>query len=122
MLIRQPPSGPVVALQTSVAEFDNGDATNPDIIDWSKGPAQKIRLVNNAVLNMYTGLTPGQTAWLQLKVRQDGVGNRVPTLQGVLVPGGTPLTFSTAAGANDILSLYYDGAVLYGTIAGLAFS
>jgi hypothetical protein len=122
MQIRQAPSGPIVALPTSVAEFDNGDATNPDAIDWSKGPAQKIRLVNNAALNLYIGLTANQPTWLQLKVKQDGTGSRIPTLPGVLVPGGTPLTFSTAAGATDILSLYYDGALLYATIGGLAFA
>lgn len=122
MKIRQAPSGPVVALPGNVPEYQNGNSgAGQAFVDWSRGPAQKIVLTGNATLQLYRGLTAGEPTWLQLKVQQDGTGSRVPTLQAVFTPGGTPLTFSTAPGSTDILSLYYDGAALYGTMAGLAF-
>lgn len=122
MKIRQSPSGSVVALPGNVPEYANGNSGAGTVfIDWSRGPAQKIILTGNATLQLYRGLTAGEPVWVQLTLQQDATGSRVPSLPAVLTPGGTPLTLSTAPGAIDVISLYYDGTVLKGAIAGLAF-
>ncbi len=122
MIPRQPPSGPNINLPGSPPEFDNGNSGAGQVpVDWKKGGAQKITLTGNCTLQLYVGLTPGEPTWVQLKLQQDATGSRVPTFQAVLTPGGTGLTLSTAPGSTDLVSLYYDGALLFATLAGLAF-
>ncbi len=122
MKIRQASSGPVVALPGAPPELDNGNSGSGQVfVDWSKGPTQKVTLTGNCTLQLYRGLTPGEPTWVQLKLQQDPTGGRVPTFQAVLTAGGTGLTISTAPGSTDLISLYYDGQLLYGTVSGLAF-
>jgi hypothetical protein len=115
-------SGPKIALPGALKQFANGNSGAGQVtIDWSKGPAQEIILTGNCNFNLYTGLTPGEPTWVQLRVRQDATGGRVPTFSALLTPGGTGLTLSTGALALDIISFYYDGTLLCGTVAGLDF-
>lgn len=122
MKIRLSPTGSFVTLPTSAPEFDNGNSgAGTKAINWALGPAQRLRLTGNAALSLYTGLTSREPTWVQLALVQDAVGSRVPTLPGVLTPAGAALTFSTAALAVDLVSLYFDGSLLYASIAGLRF-
>jgi len=119
MLLRQSPSGPNVSLPSLPGEFANTNVGAVASIDWRKGPAQSLGIT--ATCNVSSvGLPAGESTWLQLKVVQLPAGGFVPTFVGAKTPGG-PLTFSAAAGAIDIVSLYWDGVTLYATTAGLAF-
>ena len=57
-----------------------------------------------------------------LKIIQDGSGSRTITWPATVKwPNGTGPTLSTAAGAVDIVTLYYDGTNYY-SVASLTFS
>lgn len=90
-------------------EHDNGTASSNTDIDWSNGNNQKITLGASITLT-FSNMGVGHK---QLKVIQDSTGSRTLTLPSGLWPGGTSGTFSTAADAVDILSIYYDGSSYY---------
>lgn len=121
MLIRQSPSGPSIKLPSFAAVADNVNVGAVATVDFSKGPAQRLTLTASANVTV-TGLPAGQPTWWQLKVVQGGGGGFTPTFVGAKTPGGTPLTLSSAAGAQDIVSGYWDGAVNYVAVSGLAFA
>jgi hypothetical protein len=123
MKIRQSANGAFVALPGYPPEYDNlNSGAGTKVIDWSRGGAQRLILNGNAALNLYSGLTTNEPTWMQLKVKQDSVGSRVPTLPGVLTANaGAALVFSTAPFAVDLLSLYFDGSLISGTLSGLRF-
>lgn len=92
-----------------VSEYDNGTVTAAATIDWVNGGNQVITLGASITLT-FSNMGVGHK---QLKVIQDATGGRIPTLPAGKWPGGTAGSFSTAAGAEDILSIYYDGASYY---------
>ncbi len=97
------------------AEFDNGNSGAADTIDWRQGNKQLTTLTDNTTL---TFTAPGGAASLILRIVQDGTGSRTITWPGnVRWPGGTAPTLSTAAGAIDIVGIYYDGTNYYGDIS-----
>jgi len=91
------------------SEYDNGVVSANATIDWANGNDQKITLGASITLT-FSNMGVGHK---QLKVIQDATGGRIPTLPAGKWPGGTAGSFSTAAGAEDILSVYYDGASYY---------
>jgi hypothetical protein len=121
MLLRQPPSGPSVTNPTFAIPPANVNVSTAALIDVNKGPAQDLTLTANANV-LLDHLPDGQTAWYQVFVIQGGAGSFVPTFVGAKTPGGTPLTFSTAPGSVDVVSLCWYRNVLYATIGGLAFA
>lgn len=84
-----------------------------------------------ASLIVVDGLLPGRAQWLQflftqgLNPKNVKIVYNTPTVLQVpaLVPGGTDgtLILTPTAAARDIVSAYWDGAVLYALVAGKDF-
>ncbi|HEY2405587.1 MAG TPA: hypothetical protein VGI10_06280 [Polyangiaceae bacterium] len=120
MLLRQPPSGPIVRLPSFAEEVANLNVLGVASIDWSLSPAQVLGITANCNVSSLN-LPPGPT-WLQLRVVQGPGGGFTPTFVGAKTPGGTPLALSAAPGSIDILSLFSNGTDLFVSVAGLAYS
>ena len=75
-------------------------------IDWKTSNKQTITLFENTT---FTFINPSQPCNLVLRIIQDATGGRTVTLPTIKTAGGAGLTFSTAANAEDILMLYFDG-------------
>ena len=67
----------------------------------------------------FTPPTSGDTT-IKLKLVQDATGNRVPTWPSNINWAGGEPTWSTAANAVDIATIYYDGTEYWG-MAGIGF-
>jgi hypothetical protein len=80
-----------------------------------------LTLTGNAVVTL-TNLIAGRAQWFQLKVIQGGAGSFTLSIVGARTPGGLGLTLSTAVGAQDLLSGYWDGTNVYIQVAGLGFA
>ncbi len=121
--LRISPSGPVAENFAYGPLVDNGlsAALGPTTIDWSSSYAQKVTLNANTALALYHGWASGKVARGVLFVHA-GAGGFTPTLPAILTPGGTPLAFSTAAGALNIVDLLFNGSQLSATLRGAAFS
>jgi len=90
---------------------------NPLVTDATLGNAFQTTATANFVFQNPTGLVSGGTyLW---EITQDGVGSRLISSYGSLFtfPGGTPGVLSTAAGAVDLLTAYYDGTKLRCTLS-----
>lgn len=95
------------------SESDAGNSGASITIDF--GVAHKRKVTLNAATPAITLQFPGVGNY-QLKVFQDATGNRVPSFLvsgGVVYKAGGALSFSTAANARDILSVYFDGTDIY---------
>lgn len=100
-------------------EFDNGNSSTADTIDWGNGNFHKSTLTANCT---YTFTAPPLKGRMQLKVVQDATGSRTVTWPATVKwPGGTAPTLSTAASAIDIITFYWDGTSYYG-VDSLNFS
>ena len=102
-------------------EVDNGNSSTADTIDWGAGNKQRSTLTDNCT---FTFTAPAGVTNVILKLIQDGTGSRTvtwPSSTTVKWAGGTAPTLSTAAGAIDIVSFYFDGTNYFGQ-AGLAFA
>lgn len=121
MLIRLAPTGPDVALPSFPHVAASVNDGNLAIIDWSKGNQQQLVIDANCSIRS-DGLPSGENASLELMIVQGGAGSKVPFFLNCFTPGGTPLTFSTAAGARDIVKLSWDGHFLYAFPPFLNFS
>lgn len=91
------------------SEYDNGSVSSDTTIDWSQGNVQVITLAADITLS-FSNMGVGHK---QLRVVQDSTGGRTPTLPSGKWPGGSAGSFSTGAGAVDILSIFYDGSSYY---------
>lgn len=111
---RRAPSGPTLELVTAPAQYANGNSNAAIALDWNRGPSQTVTLNSpTPVIDLVTSLPRGESARMTLRVQQDGTGNRVPTFTPhVYTAGGTPLVFSTAPSAYDLVDLYWDGQLL----------
>ncbi len=81
------------------------------------GPNQCITITGAVTLTLATPTHPGKATF---KLGQDGSGH-VYSITGCKWPGGTAITYSTAASAIDIVSVFYDGTNFY-CMGGAAFS
>lgn len=94
-------------------ETDNGNSSTADTIDWTLSNKQKSTLTGNCT---FTFTAPPGPCNLILKLVQDATGSRTATWPAsVKWSGGVPPTLTTTASRADIISLYYDGTVYYGT-------
>jgi hypothetical protein len=84
---------------------------SPDISD---GNVQKMQLTGNLVINGFTTASAGQS--LTLILEQDATGGRTFETTTIKFAGGTA-DLSTAATSIDIMTIYYDGANYYGSLA-----
>ena len=98
---------------------DLGNVTGTISWDAQSGNVASLTATGNLTLNAITNATAGT---YMLKVKQDSTGSRTLTLgSDFLKAGGTAITLSTAAGAEDVLSIFYDGTKYY-IAASLNFS
>ena len=94
-------------------EFDNGNSSTADTIDWTKGNKQKSTLTGNCT---FTFTAPNAPCSLILKLVQDGTGSRTVTWPAAVHwSGGTAPTLTTTLNKVDIISFYYDGTTYFGT-------
>jgi len=113
---------PIKGIKTGTfqQEYDNGSKTEAFIIDWANGQKQKVT-ISGTDLGITFANPPGPGN-LILKIVQGTGGNN--TLSWTTVPkwpcGSVP-TLSTASGAVDIISFYWDGTYYYG-VANTNFS
>ncbi len=104
---------------TGFDEFDNGNSSTADTIDWGKGNKQKSTLTGNCT---FTFTAPESKGNFVLRLIQDGTGTRLVTWPGTVKwPGGVAPTLTTTAAGIDIVSGYYDGTNYY-CVASLAFA
>ena len=98
-----------------VAEYDNGNSSTADTIDWSLSKSQKSTLTGNCT---FTFTAPNGVGMLTLKLIQDAVGGRTVTWPGTVIwsPLQTPV-LQTSAGTVDVIEFYYDGVNYYGKYA-----
>ena len=94
------------------SEYSNGSVSTNTEIDWANGNYQSATLGDSVTLT-FANPVVGK---LQLRVIQDGTGSRIPTLPSGKWEGGVAGTFSTSAGAIDILEIYFDGTNYYFTL------
>ena len=103
------------------SEYDNGSSGASYTIDFNNGQKQRITLTAAPCTLSFTAPAVGVGNFL-LKIIQDGSGSRTITWPATVKwPNGTGPTLSTAAGAVDIVTLYYDGTNYY-SVASLNFS
>ena len=116
------PSGDEVKVDNTIvfaSEFNNGNSSTADTIDWGTGNKQKSTLTGNCT---YTFTAPSGVGNFLLKLVQDATGSRTVTWPATVKwPGGTAPTLSTAGGSVDIVSFYYDGSSYFGN-SSLDFS
>lgn len=96
------------------AEYDNGNSGASKTITWANGNKQKVLMTASCIISF--GAPAGPTN-LVLKVTQGGTGSYTITWPGTVKwpNGGSAPTLSTAVGAIDIITLYYDGTNYYGS-------
>jgi len=94
------------------SEIDNGNSGAADTIDWTLGNKQRSTLTGDVT---FTFTPPPGPCNLVLKLVQDATGNRNPVWPATVKwAGGVEPSWSTAAGAIDIVSFYYDGTNYFG--------
>ncbi|MAH44399.1 hypothetical protein CMI37_01125 [Candidatus Pacearchaeota archaeon] len=97
------------------AEFDNGNSSTADTVDWGVGNKQKSTMTGNCT---YTFTAPNGPCNVVLKLVQDGAGSRTATWPAAVKwPAGAAPTLSTGAAAIDLISFYWDGANYFGQSA-----
>lgn len=120
MHLRNPPSGSIVALPSFPSETvttSPGPAAN---VNWLKGPAQALVLTGNTVLTSQ-GLATNEPTWVQLLVVQANGGGHSLTIAGAKTPNGDPIALTAAAGAKDIVSIFWDGVAQYAMLGAPNF-
>ena len=96
-----------------------GNVTGAVSWDAQNGNVASLTATGNITLNAIANATAGT---YMLKVKQDTTGSRTLTLgSDFLKAGGSAITLSTAAAAEDVLSIFYDGTKYY-IAASLNFS
>ena len=100
-------------------EYSNGTSGGGTVnIDWTKGGRQSITLTTTQT---FTFTAPIGDSSLLFRLIQNGSGNNTVTWPSTVQwVGGMPPTLSTAAGAVDIISLFWNGSNYYASY-GLNF-
>jgi hypothetical protein len=93
---------------------DIGSVGTTATVNWNDSNNQSLTLINSTTL---TFTNPLSGANYLLEITQGGVGLYTITWPTIKWMNATPPTLSTAVGATDIVSLYYDGTNYYGTFA-----
>lgn len=94
-----------------VLEYDNGDSSTADTIDWTLSKSQKSTLTGNCVFTFTAPLGIGD---FQLKLIQDGTGSRTVTWPATVASSGNVKpVLSTTIAAVDLIKFYYDGALYH---------
>ncbi len=111
----QTPSWPI---EDNAGSFSGPTAT----IYLTNSLFRRLTLTGNVLLGI-GDFVPGRVQNAQLKVIQGSGGSKTLTISGAKTPNnGTGLTLSTAAGAEDLVHLYWDGTTLYAWVEALGFA
>jgi len=95
------------------AEYDNGNSGAAKIINWGNGNKQAITLTAPCVL---TFVAPAGVGHFQLRVVQGGAGGYTLSINpSILWMEKTAPILSTAAGAEDFLTFFWNASHYYGT-------
>lgn len=95
-------------------EFDDGNSSTADTIDWNEGNNHKSTLTGN-VTYTFTAPTGTSNARIQLKILTGAGSFAVTWPATVKWAGGTAPTITTSASAIDIITFWYDGTNYHGT-------
>lgn len=95
------------------AEFSAGSGA-PGTINWNNGQNQTRTLTSSGSLTLSN---PVNGATYKLRIVQGGSGSYTITWPTIKWAGGVAPTLSTAVGAEDIITLYYNGTSYYGQAA-----
>lgn len=97
-------------------EFDNGNTGTALTVNFASyvggGPVQKMTATGNATITLAAPTLPGTVILKR-------IANGTPfttTLTGVKWPNGSAPTWSSANGAVDLITLFWDGANWYGAV------
>ena len=113
-------------LAVFASEFAIGNGGSASNVNWNNGNEQSITLNSATCALTFTppAFMGGATAHVQLRIVQDGSGGRLVTWPNAILSGlpiikwigglGPPV-LSTAAGAEDIVNLFYNGTDYYGS-------
>lgn len=94
------------------SEFDAGNSSTADTIDWSQGTAQKSTLTGNVTYTLSNPVT-GTSYVLRIAT---GAGGFSATWPGTVKwSGGTAPTITATASKVDLINLYWDGTSYYGS-------
>jgi len=97
------------------SETDNENSSTADTINWGAGNKQKSTMTDNCT---YTFTAPNGPCNVVLKLVQDATGSRTATWPATVKwPAGVAPTLTSAAGATDIVSFYWDGTNYFGQSA-----
>jgi hypothetical protein len=105
-----PAAGYITSTRYGSPEYDAGNSGTSKTIDWNLGQHQKLTLTGNVTLT-FTNPLSGQTTKFKLV---QGSGPYTITWPTIKWAGGAAPTISTANGAIDIVTLYYDGTSYHG--------
>ncbi len=97
------------------SEYDNGTSGTNININWNNGNYQTVTMSATTTFT-FTDPTYG-VASLILRLVQSGASN-VTTLPTIKWPRGSAPSISTVSGAQDIITLYYNGTSYYGNFGG----
>ena len=98
--------------QGASKRYGIGNVTSTQDVNWNDGNNQDMELIGSATL---TFSNPIAGANYQLQITQGGVGSYTITWPSIKWQNATSPTLSTAVGAIDIISLYYDGTSYFGS-------
>jgi hypothetical protein len=87
-------------------ERSNTSSAGAVTIDWTKSNHQSITLTEDTT---FTFIAPSNPCNLTLRIIQDATGGWNVTFPTFKTPSGVNLSFTTTAGAEDLLMLYFDG-------------
>ena len=91
-------------IETTAASVNTGTSFTPAM---TNGPVQQLTATANFALNLPTGMSAGSS--ITLVITQDATGNRIMTPNAGYKFGYGVKTLSTAAGAVDMMSIFYTG-------------
>jgi hypothetical protein len=112
--------GRVTSATNDITGYIEGVSTGTISGNWSPSPTtapfQRFTLTGNTVFVGFSSPSAGQS--LTLVIIQDSTGNRTLTTSGITVrwAGGATAankTVSTAANAQDLMNIFYDGTTYY---------
>lgn len=99
------------------AVFSNGSSGTSKALNLDNGNFQSLTITGAVTITQTTPTHPGK---YMIVITQDGTGH-VYSFSGVKWPAGAQPTWSTAAGAIDLISFAYDGTNIYG-VGNTAFA
>lgn len=99
------------------ATYAGGNTGTSYAINIDNGNLQSTTITGAVAITLTTPTHPGKTT---IVLTMDGTGH-VYSISGCKWPGGTAITYSTAASKVDIISILYDGSNFY-CMGGAAFS